>query len=139
MINIYVGNLPYSVENGDLIDLFSTYGAITKATVVLDRESGRSKGFGFVELEDRAAGERAIAELGGNPFKGRPLTVNEARPRGSGDGKRVLGDGSGGSAPKAAPGQQIDNETDERLEMRPSASEPIETPTSGGYSNSLIK
>ena len=77
MINIYIGNLPYGVRDTDLIDLFSPYGSITKATVVIDRETGRSKGFGFVEMADRASGQDAINALGGKPYRGRPLTPHD--------------------------------------------------------------
>lgn len=86
MVNIYVGNLPYSTTDAELVELFSQYGTVGKATIVNDRETGRSRGFGFVEMTDRQAGLKAIEELNAGTYNGRPLTVNEARPRGSGRG-----------------------------------------------------
>ncbi len=80
-MNIYVGNLPYSVSESDLRDLFGQFGAVSKANVISDRDTGRSKGFGFVEMESADDGERAIRELDGNDHDGRNLKVNEARPR----------------------------------------------------------
>ncbi len=79
MINIYVGNLPYETTEADLVELFTPYGEVTKTAIVLDRETGRPRGFGFVEMADTAAGLKAIEELAGQPFNGRPLTMNEAR------------------------------------------------------------
>lgn len=134
MINIYIGNLPYSVSDDELSDLFRQYGTINKATIVTDRETGRSKGFGFVEMTEDEAGQNAIAALHGNPFRGRPLTVNEARPRGSGTGERVLGDGSGGSA--TAPDHGRGHDEGERPAYRP-ADEPA-VPKSNGYRNTLL-
>jgi len=144
MINIYVGNLPYSVTDADLITLFSAYGQVNKATIVTDRESGRSKGFGFVELADHGAGEAAIAAMSGQPFNGRLLTVNEARPRGSGKGERVLGDGSGANAPagddhgredSVVPREQA---VDPAPRDEPAKADAPEVPASGGYSNRLL-
>ena len=80
-MDIYVGNLPYSVEDGELGDIFSPYGAVAKASVIMDRETGRSKGFGFVEMPDDQAARSAIEALGSTQMGGRTLTVNEARPR----------------------------------------------------------
>ena len=81
MKNIYVGNLPYSMRNDDLNTLFSTYGDVTSATVIMDRNTNRSKGFGFVEMADDEAAMKAIEEMNGHEVEGRPLKVNEARPR----------------------------------------------------------
>jgi cold-inducible RNA-binding protein len=78
---IYVGNLPYNVTNDDLAQLFTPYGAVGDANVVMDRDSGQSKGFGFVDMQDDTAARRAIAELNGLNMVTRTLTVNEARPR----------------------------------------------------------
>ncbi len=83
MINIYVGNLPYGTSADELAELFSRFGTVIKSAIVFDRETGRSRGFGFVEMEDREAGLRGIEELSTQSFKDRPLTINEARPRGS--------------------------------------------------------
>ncbi len=80
-MNIYVGNLNYKVREDDLKELFGEFGEVAFAKVVKDRESHRSKGFGFVELTDDAAGVKAIAELNGQEYEGRNLVVNEARPR----------------------------------------------------------
>jgi cold-inducible RNA-binding protein len=79
-VNIYVGNLPFSTTNADLEDMFSEYGSVQAASIIMDRETGRSRGFGFVEMPDDA-GRKAIEELNGQDLGGRPLTVNEARPR----------------------------------------------------------
>ena len=84
MINIYVGNLPYKTSEADLAELFAAFGQVERASIVMDRETGRSRGFGFVEMTDHAAGTKAIEELAGQEWNGRPLTINEARPRGSG-------------------------------------------------------
>ncbi len=80
-MNIYIGNLPYNTTEAELIELFSRFGEVIKATLVMDRETGRPRGFGFVEMDNRDAGEKAVEELSGAPFNGRPLTINEARPR----------------------------------------------------------
>jgi RNA recognition motif-containing protein len=80
-MNIYVGNLPYSISETELRDLFSQYGAVQKANVISDRETGRSKGFGFVEMGSAEDGERAIRELDDSSLDGRNIKVNEARPR----------------------------------------------------------
>jgi cold-inducible RNA-binding protein len=80
-MNIFVGNLPFSATGADLEELFGEYGAIDSAAVINDRETGRSRGFGFVEMPDNAEANKAIEELNGYELDGRPLTVNEARPR----------------------------------------------------------
>jgi RNA recognition motif-containing protein len=80
-MNIYVGNLPFSFRSADLEELFTPFGAVTSANVIMDRDSGRSRGFGFVEMDDDAAARSAIEELDGSEISGRQLTVNEARPR----------------------------------------------------------
>ncbi|MEO1236799.1 MAG: RNA-binding protein [Planctomycetota bacterium] len=84
MTNIYVGNLPYATQETDLIEHFSQWGMVDKATLVFDRETGRPRGFGFVEMDDDTEAQKAIESAHGAEFNGRPLTVNEARPRGSG-------------------------------------------------------
>ncbi len=80
-MKLYVGNLPFSVNSDDLEQMFSGYGAVTSAQVISDRETGRSRGFGFVEIESDDAGRKAIEEMDGSDNEGRSLTVNEARPR----------------------------------------------------------
>jgi len=82
--NIYVGNLPYSTQEDDLVEHFSQWGEVERVTLVFDRETGRPRGFGFVEMIEPAAAQKAIEEAHGENFHGRPLTVNEARPRGTG-------------------------------------------------------
>ncbi len=79
-MNIYVGNLPYSTEEADVNNLFAEFGEVTSVKLVKDFETGRLKGFGFVEIDDET-GQRAIDELNGIEFNGRKLVVNEARPR----------------------------------------------------------
>ncbi|MFA7109654.1 MAG: RNA-binding protein [Sphaerochaetaceae bacterium] len=80
---IYVGNLSYKTSEEDLQDLFNQYGTVNSATIIIDRDSNRSKGFGFVELEEEEGAQKAIEELDGKEFLGRNLRVNEAisRPR----------------------------------------------------------
>lgn len=111
---LYVGNLAYSVRDQDLQDAFSEYGAVSSAKVMMDRETGRSKGFGFVEMGSDAEAQAAINGLNGQPVAGRAVVVNEARPReerpagfrspyggsggggGFGGGRREGGGGGGG-------------------------------------------
>ena len=78
--NIYVGNLSWSTSNSDLNAMFSQYGQVTSANVIEDRDTGRSRGFGFVEMDEEGA-RKAIQALNGSDFQGRSLTVNEAQPR----------------------------------------------------------
>jgi cold-inducible RNA-binding protein len=77
---LYVGNLPYSVRDGDLEQSFGQFGAVTSAKVMMERDTGRSKGFGFVEMGSDAEAQAAIAGMNGAPLGGRNLVVNEARP-----------------------------------------------------------
>ncbi|MCC6580652.1 MAG: RNA-binding protein [Phycisphaeraceae bacterium] len=105
---LYVGNLPYSVTDGELEEMFGQFGQVASAQVVMDRQTGRSKGFGFVEMGSDAEAQAAIEGLSGKDHGGRPLTVNEARPRenrparggfgggGGGGGRGGFGGGSGG-------------------------------------------
>jgi RNA recognition motif-containing protein len=88
---LYVGGLAYSVTDRQLEELFSAHGTVESARVISDRMTGRSKGFGFVEMSSQAEAQTAMDELNGKEFEGRPLTVNEARPRqprGGGGGYR---------------------------------------------------
>ena len=80
-MNIYVGNMPYSMSEAELNQAFSEFGTVKRASVVIDRETGRAKGFGFVEMEDDTQAKAAIEGMNGKGFGGRPLVVNEARPR----------------------------------------------------------
>ena len=80
-MDIYVGNLAYKTTDDDLRTLFGQYGEVTSARVVTDRVSGRSKGFGFVEMPDDTAAQAAITATNGNDFQGRPLRVNQSQPK----------------------------------------------------------
>lgn len=80
-MNIYVGNLSYSTTSAELETLFGEHGQVHSAAVISDRETGRSRGFGFVEMNNDEEARKAIEELNGHDFGGRRLTVNEARPR----------------------------------------------------------
>ncbi len=80
-MNIYVGNLSFQMTDEDLKAEFEKFGKVSKASIIKDKLSGRSKGFGFVEMPDKAEAEEAIKKLDGAPVKGRNLKVNEARPR----------------------------------------------------------
>jgi RNA recognition motif-containing protein len=80
-VNIFVGNLAYSTTDHDLRQLFEPYGAVDTINVITDRDTGRSKGFGFVEMPDSAAAQAAMQGLNGKEHDGRALTVNEAKPR----------------------------------------------------------
>jgi len=93
---VYVGNLSYSVGDAELKQLFEGFGAVQSAQVIMDRDSGRSKGFGFVEMANDAEAEAAIAALNGKENNGRALVVNEARPRENRGGGRQGGFGGGG-------------------------------------------
>ena len=102
---LYVGNLPYSVQDSDLQQSFGQFGAVTSAKVMMDRETGRSKGFGFVEMGSDAEAQAAINGMNGQPLGGRSVVVNEARPMESrpprsggygGGGGGGYGDGGGG-------------------------------------------
>jgi RNA recognition motif-containing protein len=98
--NIYVGNLVWDATQDDLYTLFQEHGTVTRAQVIMDKETGRSRGFGFVEMNDDAEAQKAIEALNNFQFRGRPLTVNEAKPRedrgGGGGGGRGYGGGGGG-------------------------------------------
>lgn len=97
-MNLYVGNLPFSATADDLRQAFGQYGEVTSASVVMDRETGRSRGFGFVEMS--SGGQEAIENMNGADLGGRSLTVNEARPREDrrgGGGGGYGGGGGGGS------------------------------------------
>ncbi len=100
---LYVGNLSYGVTDSQLEQLFAAHGAVQSAQVIMDRDTGRSKGFGFVEMSNAAEAEAAISALNGVEKDGRPITVNEARPKaegggggGGGRGRSDYGGGGGG-------------------------------------------
>ena len=97
--NIYVGNLSWGATADDLLELFGQYGKVARAQVITDRETGRSRGFGFVEMENDEEAQKAIDALNNSQYQNRPLTVNEARPReerGGGGGGGFRSGGSGG-------------------------------------------
>jgi len=93
---LYVGNLPYSCDSSELEQMFGAHGQVVSAQVISDRETGRSKGFGFVEMSTDEEAQSAIASLNGQQNGGRALTVNEARPKEEGGGGGGRGGGGGG-------------------------------------------
>src|SRR6187549_115713 len=110
-MNIYVGNLSWTMTDDDLSNLFTQYGTVSSAKILKDKMNGRSKGFGFVEMEDDEAARTAIANLNESEVQGRKLIVNESQPRqeGSGGGgggfkKRSFGSGGGGGGYKKSGG-----------------------------------
>ena len=90
-LNLYVGNLPYEITEAELTALFAEYGQVESAKIITDRDTGRSKGFGFVEMADRSEGEKAMAELNGRSMNNRQIKVNEAKPK-----RDTRGGGGGG-------------------------------------------
>ena len=95
-MKLYVGNLSFNTSESQLRELFEPFGTVTSASLVTDRETGRPRGFGFVELADSSQGQAAIAALNGKNVDGRDLTVNEAKPREAGGGRGGFGGGGGG-------------------------------------------
>jgi RNA recognition motif-containing protein len=85
-MNIYVGNLPYTVTEAELREAFEAYGKVDTANLIMDKFTGESKGFGFVEMPDNSEADAAIKALNEQPMKGRPLRVNQAKPRGERSG-----------------------------------------------------
>jgi RNA recognition motif-containing protein len=100
-MKLYVGNLSFNTTNQDLNDLFGTVGTVQSSNIIEDRETGRSRGFGFVEMSSQQEGQAAIAEFNGKEVDGRTLKVNEAKPQGDrnsgGGGGRRGGGGYGGN------------------------------------------
>ena len=101
-MKLYVGNLSFNTTNQDLNDLFGTVGTVQSSNIIEDRETGRSRGFGFVEMSSQQEGQAAIAEFNGKEIDGRTLKVNEAKPQadrnsGGGGGRRGGGGGYGGN------------------------------------------
>ncbi|MFN7280083.1 MAG: RNA recognition motif domain-containing protein [bacterium] len=97
-MNIYVGNMNFNLKNEDLFNLFSQFGTVSTAKIIMDRETGRSKGFGFVEMDDEEEGRKAISSLNESDVMGRKLIVNEARPN-----DRQGGGGQGGGGFRKRP------------------------------------
>ncbi|HEX3314790.1 MAG TPA: RNA-binding protein [Gemmataceae bacterium] len=93
---LYVGNLTFGVTDAELQEMFQAHGSVRSAQVIMDRETGRSKGFGFVEMGNDQEAQAAIAALNGKEMSGRSLTVNEARPKEAGGGRSGGGGGYGG-------------------------------------------
>src|SRR6195952_2971559 len=93
---LFVGSLPYSMTDDDLADLFKEFGEVASAKVIFDRETNRSKGFGFVEFEDDAAAKAAVDALNNKEIQGRPIVVNEARPQEARPPRRDFGGGDRG-------------------------------------------
>jgi RNA recognition motif-containing protein len=122
VINIYVGNMPYDTTETQLRDHFGEYGEVGKITIIVDRETGRPKGYGFVQMTDPDAGRQAIEHLAGEPFNGRPLTVNEARNRREIEPVKTQTDG--GYSRVASAGDADDRDDD--------------APISVGYSNRIL-
>ena len=93
---LYVGNLSFRTTSEDLREAFASVGTVESATVIEDRDTGRSRGFGFVEMASKEEGEKAIEQFNGTDLGGRNLTVNEARPREDRGGRGGYGGGGGG-------------------------------------------
>jgi RNA recognition motif-containing protein len=96
-MNIFVGSLPFKLEEADLKELFEAFGEVISVKIINDRESGRSKGFGFVEMTDDEAAKKAIADLNGSEVAGRNIVVNQAEDKKPRDNSRGFGGGGGGS------------------------------------------
>jgi RNA recognition motif-containing protein len=103
-MNIYVGNLSRDVSERELREAFEAHGQVQSCSIIKDKFSGESRGFGFVEMPNKEEGEKAIAALNGKDMKGRNLTVNEARPR-TDDGRRGSGAGRSGFGGSRGPGR----------------------------------
>jgi RNA recognition motif-containing protein len=103
-MNIYVGNLSWSMTDDDLSNLFSQYGTVTSAKILKEKNTGRSKGFGFVEMEDDEAAKTAIATLNESEVQGRKLIVNESQPRPEGGGYKKSGGGGYGGGGRSGGG-----------------------------------
>jgi RNA recognition motif-containing protein len=116
-MDIYVGNLPYSATDPDLQELFEQHGKVTSARVILDRMSGRSKGFGFVEMPDQSEGAAAIEALNGSDFMQRAIRVNESQPKPAGE-RRSGGGGGGGGFGGGRGGDRGGDRGGERRESR---------------------
>ena len=96
MLNIYVGNLSFNTTESELSAAFEAHGEVVKASIITDRETGRSRGFGFIEMANNDEGQAAIEAVNGFELDGRTLTVNEARPRSESGGRESGGGGGGG-------------------------------------------
>src|ERR1700742_2870682 len=110
-MNIFVGSLPFKLEEADLKELFEAFGEVTSVKIINDRESGRSKGFGFVEMADDEAAKKAIADLNGSEVAGRNIVVNQAEDKKPRDNNRGFGGGGsrGGYSGGGGGGYSRDN------------------------------
>lgn len=154
MISIYVGNLPYDTTEQQLVELFSQHGEVHRASLVNDRETGRPRGFGFVEMPNQEEANRAVEALGGTDFHGRPLTVNEAR-RNTGRNTANLSRSAhrpdsdeverGSTGYAAKPDTPKPSPTTDEADKSPvqdtgddASGDSDETPTNGGYRNDRV-
>jgi RNA recognition motif-containing protein len=103
-MNIFVGSLPFTLGEADLKQLFEAYGEVNSVKIIIDRESGRSKGFGFIEMEDDEAGQQAISGLNGSEVKGRSIAVSQAEEKKPGGDRRSSGGGYGGGGNRGGGG-----------------------------------
>jgi RNA recognition motif-containing protein len=108
--SLFVGNMSFQTTEGDLLTLFNQYGQVTKARVVVDRETGRARGFAFVEMPNDAEADKAIAALNGKEMGGRSLKVNEARPKSASPAPRGFGGGGGGNRNGGGNRERFSNE-----------------------------
>lgn len=122
MISVYVGNLPYDTTEDQVVELFKPFGLVNRAALVKDRETGRPRGFGFVEMPNDDEARKAIEALSGKDYEGRPLTVNEAR-------KRSAERNSANLSRSAKADEQENQDTTDNGEST--------EPPGGGYSNDL--
>ncbi len=125
MKNLYVGNLPHSTTESELRGVFEAHGAVERVSIVTDRETGRARGFAFVEMTDPSEADKAVAALNGSQLGGRALKINEAKPKtdsprgGSGGGKRFGGGGGGGRGNGGGGGSRDDYQGHARQPREP--------------------
>lgn len=123
MISVYIGNLPYDTTEDQVVELFAPFGEVSRAALVKDRETGRPRGFGFVEMSNDDEARKAIEGLSGKDYEGRPLTVNEARNRSAQRNSANLSRSAHKDDQHDAPSTSDENSTD--------------ADSSGGYSNDI--
>ena len=120
-MNMYVGNLSYSVTEDELRSMFTEYGDVVSAKLIMDRETGRSKGFGFVEMSNNSEAQKAMEDLNGNTVDGRALTVNQARPREDRSRGGGAAPGAHRRGPAGPPGRRAGRPARRRRERRDGA------------------
>jgi RNA recognition motif-containing protein len=108
-MNIFVGSLPFKIQEADLRELFEAYGEVNSVKIINDRETGRSKGFGFVEMAEEEAGKKAIADLNGSEVAGRNIVVNQAEDKKPRENRSFGGGGRGGYSGGGGGGYSRDN------------------------------